>query len=1098
MPLMAIVMGEMVDSFGKQTTQNKEAVVGVVSKVAIDYIYLGLGAAVASFLEMCCWMVAGERQAARIRSLYLQTILRQDIAFFDNETSTGEIITRMSNDTFLIQEAMGEKVGKFLQLAATFVGGLVIAFIRGWRLALVMLSAIPFMVLSGGIMAKVITKVSANGHQSYSDAGILVEQIISSIRTVASFTGEKRATTAYDKFLDKTYKSSVRQGIAAGIGMALVMMVIFSTYALAVWYGGKLILNKGYTGGQVLNVLLAILTASLSLGQAASCITAFAAGKSAAYKMFETINRRSEIDAYDSRGRMLDDLRGDIELRDLYFSYPTRPEEQILSGFSLMIPSGTSTAIVGHSGSGKSTLISLIERFYDPQSGEVLIDGINLKELQLKWIRQKIGLVSQEPVLFASSIRDNIVYGKDGASDEEIKSAVELANASKFINRLPQGLDTMAGECGTQLSGGQKQRISIARAILKDPRILLLDEATSALDTKSERIVQEALDRIMINRTSVIVAHRLTTVRNVDAIAIIHQGKIVEKGSHTELLKDPDGPYSHLMRFQEEVSKQSGQEEAHDLSRASSRLSSVSSRSLSFGTPDAPNSKVGAQNPAKENIPEVPLRRLAYLNKPEIPVLLAGTIAACAQGTILPIYGVLISRAIQSFFESADKLRSDTKFWSLIFLGLGLATLVVHPLKSYLFAVAGSRLIHRIRSMCFQKVVNMEIGWFDEPEHSSGAIGARLSADAAIVRNIVGDALAQMVQNVATVVAALVIAFTASWQLALIMLALIPLIGMNKLIQVRFMKGFSADAKVFFSLSMAVTGLAHSGSNEADSSKAKAAATSVFSIIDRKSQIDSSVESGITLDNLKGEIELRHVSFKYPSRPNVQVLRDINLTIRSGESVALVGESGSGKSTVIALLQRFYDPDSGHITLDNIEINKLQLKWLRRQSGLVSQEPHLFNDTIRANIAYGKEGDPSEAEIISASELANAHHFISGLQLGYDTMVGDRGIQLSGGQKQRVAIARAIIKCPKILLLDEATSALDAESERVVQDALCRVMVNRTTIILAHRLSTIRNADLIAVVKNGMIVEKGNHETLVNMKYGVYASLVAHQTSAKT
>ncbi|CAN1292876.1 ABC transporter B family member 11 [Linum perenne] len=1178
MPLMAIVMGEMVDSFGKQTTQNKEAVVGVVSKVAIDYIYLGLGAAVASFLEMCCWMVAGERQAARIRSLYLQTILRQDIAFFDNETSTGEIITRMSNDTFLIQEAMGEKVGKFLQLAATFVGGLVIAFIRGWRLALVMLSAIPFMVLSGGIMAKVITKVSANGHQSYSDAGILVEQIISSIRTVASFTGEKRATTAYDKFLDKTYKSSVRQGIAAGIGMALVMMVIFSTYALAVWYGGKLILNKGYTGGQVLNVLLAILTASLSLGQAASCITAFAAGKSAAYKMFETINRRSEIDAYDSRGRMLDDLRGDIELRDLYFSYPTRPEEQILSGFSLMIPSGTSTAIVGHSGSGKSTLISLIERFYDPQSGEVLIDGINLKELQLKWIRQKIGLVSQEPVLFASSIRDNIVYGKDGASDEEIKSAVELANASKFINRLPQGLDTMAGECGTQLSGGQKQRISIARAILKDPRILLLDEATSALDTKSERIVQEALDRIMINRTSVIVAHRLTTVRNVDAIAIIHQGKIVEKGSHTELLKDPDGPYSHLMRFQEE---------AHDLSRASSRLSSVSSRSLSFGTPDAPNSKVGAQNPAKENIPEVPLRRLAYLNKPEIPVLLAGTIAACAQGTILPIYGVLISRAIQSFFESADKLRSDTKFWSLIFLGLGLATLVVHPLKSYLFAVAGSRLIHRIRSMCFQKVVNMEIGWFDEPEHSSGAIGARLSADAAIVRNIVGDALAQMVQNVATVVAALVIAFTASWQLALIMLALIPLIGMNKLIQVRFMKGFSADAKgsyeeasqiasnalgsirtvasfcgeekvmklynekceipmkngvwlglisgigfgisslcqylfyatsfysgarlvarglisftdvfqVFFSLSMAVTGLAHSGSNEADSSKAKAAATSVFSIIDRKSQIDSSVESGITLDNLKGEIELRHVSFKYPSRPNVQVLRDINLTIRSGESVALVGESGSGKSTVIALLQRFYDPDSGHITLDNIEINKLQLKWLRRQSGLVSQEPHLFNDTIRANIAYGKEGDPSEAEIISASELANAHHFISGLQLGYDTMVGDRGIQLSGGQKQRVAIARAIIKCPKILLLDEATSALDAESERVVQDALCRVMVNRTTIILAHRLSTIRNADLIAVVKNGMIVEKGNHETLVNMKYGVYASLVAHQTSAKT
>jgi ATP-binding cassette subfamily B (MDR/TAP) protein 1 len=280
--------------------------------------------------------------------------------------------------------------------------------------------------------------------------------------------------------------------------------------------------------------------------------------------MFETIERKPEIDAYDTKGKILDDIRGDIELRDVCFCYPSRPDEQIFDGFSLSIASGTTAALVGQSGSGKSTVISLIERFYNPLAGEVLIDGINLKEFQLKWIREKIGLVSQEPVLFASSIKDNIAYGKDGATTEEIKAAAELANAAKFIDKLPQvqifslhgytlrpwfifvvrkivnllwdyeihfqGLDTMVGEHGTQLSGGQKQRIAIARAILKNPRVLLLDEATSALDAESERVVQEALDRIMVNRTTVIVAHRLSTIRNADMIAVIHRGKMVEKG----------------------------------------------------------------------------------------------------------------------------------------------------------------------------------------------------------------------------------------------------------------------------------------------------------------------------------------------------------------------------------------------------------------------------------------------------------------------------------------------------------------------------------------------------------------------------------------
>ncbi|KAL5149236.1 ABC transporter B family member 11 [Glycine soja] len=1200
MPLMTLIFGNMINAFG--ATENSNEVVDEVSKVSLKFVYLAVGTFFASLLQLTCWMITGERQAARIRGLYLQNILRQDVSFFDKETRTGEVVGRMSGDTVLIQDAMGEKVAQFIQLMTTFVGGFVIAFSRGWLLTLVMLSSIPPLVLCGSMLGLIITKASSRAQAAYSIAASIVEQTIGSVRTVASFTGEKQAIDKYNQSIIKAYRAGVQEALATGLGFGSLYFVFNCSYSLATWFGAKMVIEKGYTGGEVVTVIMAVLTGSMSLGQASPSLSAFAAGQAAAFKMFETIKRKPEIDAYDTTGRQLDDIRGDIELREVCFSYPTRPDELIFNGFSLSIPSGTTTALVGESGSGKSTVVGLIERFYDPQAGEVLIDSINLKEFKLKWIRQKIGLVSQEPVLFTCSIKENIAYGKDGATVEEIRAAAELANAAKFIDKLPQGLDTMVGEHGAQLSGGQKQRVAIARAILKDPRILLLDEATSALDAESEKIVQEALNRIMINRTTVIVAHRLSTIRNADSIAVMHQGKIVERGSHAELTRDPIGAYSQLIRLQEV--KRSGQNVANEtdklegtahFGRQSSQrsfLQAISQRSSEVGSSGRnsfseshavgflePAGGVPQTSPTVSSPPEVPLYRLAYLNKPETPVLLAGSIAAIINGVLLPIVAIFMSKMISIFYEPADELRKDSKLWALLFVVLGVVSFIMPPCRFYLFGVAGGKLIKRIRKLCFEKVVHMEVSWFDEAEHSSGAIGARLSSDVAAVRALVGDALGLLVQNIATAVGGLVIAFEASWQLALIMLALAPLLVLNGYVQFKFLKGFSANSKklyeeasqvandavgsirtvasfcsekkvmklyqekcegpirtgirrgiisgisygvsffmlyavyacsfyagarliedgkstfsdvfrVFFALSMTAMGISQSGSLVPDSSNSKSAAASVFAILDQKSQIDPSDDSGLTLEEVKGEIEFNHVSFKYPTRPDVQIFRDLSLTIHSGKTVALVGESGSGKSTVISLLQRFYDLDSGHITLDRNEIQRMQIKWLRQQMGLVSQEPVLFNDTIRANIAYGKGGDATEAEIIAAAELANAHNFTCSLQKGYDTIVGERGIQLSGGQKQRVAIARAIVKNPKILLLDEATSALDAESEKVVQDALDRVMVDRTTIVVAHRLSTIKGADLIAVVKNGVIAEKGKHEALLNKGEGCVKSFI--------
>ncbi|CAL9225482.1 unnamed protein product [Arabidopsis halleri] len=1200
-PLLTLLFGQLINAFGSSeifqevskfefmTSSYVTFTGGKNIQIAVKILYLAVYACVFSFLQVSCWIVTGERQSSRIRNLYLKTILRQDIEFFDTETNTGEVIGRMSGDTILIQEAMGEKVGKFIQLISTFIGGFVVAFIRGWELTLVLMACIPLIVAVGATMALTMSKMVGNRQAAYGEAGNVVEQAVGAIRTVVAFTGEKQAIDKYNRKLEIAYKTTVKQGLISGLGLGAMLFVIFSSYGFAVWYGAKLITEKGYNGGQVMNVIFSVLTGGMSLGETSPCLNAFASGQAATFKMFKTIKRNPKIDAYDASGVVLEEIRGDIELRDVHFHYPARPDVPIFSGFSLFVPSGTTMALVGQSGSGKSTVISLIERFYDPISGEVLIDNNDLKKLQLKWIRSKIGLVSQEPILFATTIRENIAYGKEDATDHEIKTATELANASQFIGNFPEGLDAMVGENGTQLSGGQKQRIAIARAILKNPKILLLDEATSALDAESEHIVQDALVNLMANRTTVVVAHRLTTIRTANTIAVVQEGKIIEKGTHEEMIQDPEGAYSQLVRLQEgsKEGTRIKEPESYDIDMSvgrtgSYRLSSTVSKNTmrSFLNDEHHEGSSYENKTAEKKREKVSLRRLAHLNKAEIPVMLLGSVAAMVHGTMFPVFGYLLSNSINMFFEPADKLKKDARFWTLIYIILGFVNLVAVPIQNYFFGIAGGKLIKRIRLMTFDKVLHQEISWFDNTSNSSGAIGARLSTDASTVRSLVGDALALIVGSITNVTAGLVIAFVANWMLALIVLAVSPIIFIQGYLQTKFLSGFSEDAKmkyeeasqiandavssirtvasfcaekkvmnlyekkcegpkkqgvrlgivsglgygfsffalycinalcfyigslliqhgkatfreffiVFFALTVTAIGISQTSAMAPDMTKAKDSAASIFDILDSKPKIDSSSDEGTTLENVKGDIEFQHVSFRYPTRPDVNIFLDLCLTIPSGKTVALVGESGSGKSTVISMIERFYDPDSGKILLDQVEIQTFKLSWLRQQMGLVSQEPILFNETIKSNIAYGKTGGFTEEDIISAAKAANAHNFISSLPEGYETSVGERGVQLSGGQKQRIAIARAILKDPKILLLDEATSALDAESERVVQDALERVMVNRTTVVVAHRLSTIKNADVIAVVKNGVIAEKGRHERLMKISGGAYASLVA-------
>ncbi|KAI3888341.1 hypothetical protein MKX03_003093 [Papaver bracteatum] len=1166
LPLLVPMLGQVVDSIGRFENSN------LVNKIAMKTVYLGIAVGIATFMQMSCWIVTGERQANRIRVAYLQAVLKQDITFFDQKTTTGEVIVGLTCDTSIIQDAIGEKVGKFVQLVTTFLVSYAIAFGKGWSLALLVLSCAPPLAITSIFVAKYVSKVSYQGQAANAEAADVVGQTVGAIRTVASFTGEKEAANKYNKILPKTYTFMTKQAFASGLGFGAALGVLYSFYGLAMWYGSKLITEKGFHGGNITNIIFSLGIGGIALCQAFPCFSVFISGKTVSYKMFKVIKRKPSIDVSEKKGIVLENIKGDIHLKEIYFSYPTRPDVQVLSDFSLCVPSGTTAALVGQSGSGKSTVISLVERFYDPQAGEVLIDGVNLKELQLQWVRENVvGLVSQEPTLFATTIKENIIYGKKNATEEEIYRAVKLANAANFIDELPLGIETMIR--GIQLSGGQKQRIAIARAILKNPKILLLDEATSALDVKSEQIVKDALERIMLNRTTIVVAHRLTTIKDAKIINVVHQGKIVEHGTHTELIKNQNGVYSQLIRLQEDAADSRYAPSSDDMY--------VDAPVLQDGAVDIKDKKTDIEIVNKQyriTQHKACFKLLAYSNKAEVVILMLGLVASGIKGLMPPILGFLLSRIIRIFYEEPNELLRDAKIWSLMFVALGCIGLIFIPMQQYFIGVAGGKLVQRIRSLCFEKIVHQEMSWFDDHTNSSGALGTWLSTDALRVQTLVGDYLSLWVQNISTTTAALLMAFISSWQYTLVLIMLLPLFSLEGYAQMKFTESSSEDGgkvkyeeanqvafgavggirtvasfnaeekvanlykikcrssrrqenrrglitgvvfgfavfliyagasicfyagnhfvrdgkttfeemfRVIFVLFISVVD-SSTNAMAPDFNKARESAASIFKILSSKPKIDSSSNTGLTLANVEGHIDFRNVSFNYPSRSTVPILKDFCLNIPSGKIVALVGESGCGKSTVISLLQRFYDVDSGCILLDGVEIQKLKINWLRQQMGLVSQEPILFNDTIKANIAYGKQGIASEEEIMAATKASNAHNFISALPEGYDTLVGEKGIQLSGGQKQRIAIARAILKDPKILLLDEATSALDAESEHIVQEAFEKVMKNRSTVVVAHRLSSVKGADIIAVVKDGMVVQQGSSEVLLNIHDGAYASL---------
>ncbi|UJR34442.1 hypothetical protein I4U23_021849 [Adineta vaga] len=1089
--------------------------------------------------------------------------------------SPSELILKLSDNISKIESGISIEFLTFITAVFSIAASVIISFVINWKLSLILSCLLPMIVGASVIFSRAISNETTNELTKYARAGKIVQEVFSSLRTVHALNGSQFEQKRYDKELDSTHWSSIRKGVVFGVYMGWMAFLVYLVYAVGFVFGAILMSSADRHVASINHILVIVMLYAQFVqlfGLIGPLFQSFSEGRGAAEPVFRLIEEEQNIcvNEYDVlnedkfKGESVTDLIGDIQFHHVSLVYPSRKDATALNDLNVIFRANKTTALVGSSGSGKYfTCISLLLRFYEPSSGQITIDDRPLTDYDIKKLRQSIGVVSQEPILFSMSIYENIRFGQLNATRQEIEAAAKEANAHNFIMKLPDGYETLTGEHGVQLSGGEKQRIALARALVKQPSILLLDEATSALDNVSEKIVQEALDRASKNRTTIVIAHRLSTIKNADHIYVLDNGRFIEEGTHETLIAKEDGKYGTMIKAQQ-MTRMIDEDRndlmstitttAEDQKQISQRTHAL--REGELLTTDQKDTTSVEQN----NI----FRRLLAMNKSEWVTILVGCLACVFNGLTQPLFAILLTKIINAF--------KDCGYGNIHYQFMA-------------FTIAGSRLVRRIHSKAFACLLRQEIAYFDRPENSSGAICARLTANATALQDMIGNRLGAICEALALSGFGVLFGFIFSWQLALMSVVLLIILlvvssisiylstiikekcdryrsqanslAMEVIHNMRTIKQLSVENEVLqqytdsiqqvlktslkFNVLMALsTGIVWSisplimalfywsaiilienhklASNEmimvfafviftlqsfiiigtlSDRiGQSISAAQIFFDIFDRTPSIDNTSTQGQELSDFRGDIDFDQVKFVYPTRPASAILNKFQLNINFGQRIALVGTSGCGKSTVIQLLERFYDITQGQLFLDGVDIRQLNVQWLRSRLGLVSQEPVLFDMTIAENIIYGLENIPIE-EIINAASKANIHEFIQQLPQGYETRVGVKGSFMSGGEKQRIAIARVLLRRPKILLLDEATSAMDSFNEQIVQEALDQAQKedpSRTSIIIAHRLSTIRSCDAIYVLDQGQIVEIGNHTELVQQR-GIYYKMLLAQNN---
>jgi ATP-binding cassette subfamily B (MDR/TAP) protein 1 len=980
---------------------------------------------------------------------------------------------------------------------------------------------------------------------------------------------------------------------------------------------------------------LTSLTASLILSQAAPFLRSFDAATVAFAKLEADMNRPTAIDGMiEDTNNESPQFHGTVELRNVNFTFPSRPDNPVLQDLSFTCPAGQQTAIVGLSGSGKSTVTGLIARLYNANEGQVLLDGHDVKDLGVRSVRGQISLVQQEPCLLARSILENIALGlvsspkhqhlhdtlmggtlskiaKSVRAGQNLRSAAHshgpqataivdlvlnaaaLADAAPFIERLDEGYGTSVGGKGNLISGGQKQRISLARALTKDPRILILDEATASLDSASELRIQRALEKVALGRTVITVAHRLSTIKSADNIIVMRQGRLVEQGSHQALIAS-GGAYAELVRLQG-LNVNGG-----DPEYAESMLSNTSTEKLNEKSESVEASAVaeveGVKNKAARNESDRPskaikaqglsfARSMASLFRPySFPLILATSGAVVIGGTYCAsaaIFGNVVGKL--SYCETPEAIRKAGELFGLLFFVLAIVEFLANFISWSLFGWVAEQVIYKVRVLSLRSILEQDLAWHEAKDRNPSLLLGLISQDSNALNGLAGSVVCTILSIFVSLVATITMTHIIAWKIAVVCLAVVPLLLGAGYMRVTTVAAFDEKHLEAFADSNAITieavnsmktlqcySLEHEvlgtyrrslqepmrqitkqsawanlwlavgyglsnflyalaywwGSTRIiageytqtqffivqlallvssqlwgqafalapDVSRALSATRRLLNVLELGStkQLSASLEPVWDLEAAPSmsdkaptpaggaSVSFKQVKFSYPARPDTRVLHGLDISIRPGQFAALVGPSGAGKSTIISLVERLYVPDSGSVEINGRDIAYGDASF-RHNIAYVPQQSVIFNGTVRFNLTLGAKPDqnPSQADLEEACKLANIHDTIMEMPNGYDSDCGPNGDRLSGGQKQRLAIARALVRKPQLLLLDESTSALDAESERLLQDGLEKATKYMTVIAIAHRLYTIRKADVIFLIEDGRCVDRGTHSQLV-------------------